>query len=70
MDVQRSRNLGRDSSFWHVLRIELKRSRGGKVSMEQSYWQKLNQQGYRAVVCWGANQAIDELLSYLEGLYS
>ena len=71
LDVPRSRSLGQDSSFWHGLRIRLKWRNGGKVSKEQSYWlEKRNQQGYRGVVCKGADEATHELTSYLPRIYS
>lgn len=54
---------------YHGLRIELK-AMYGKLDPEQMRWlQHLNDQGYRAVACWGADQAIHEIKSYLEGLY-
>ncbi len=50
----------------HGLFIELKRRKGGRVSPEQKEWLKaLNEQGYRAVVCKGADEAIKELKEYL-----
>lgn len=49
------------------LYIELKRASGGKVSDEQKEWiQKLNQEGYLAVVCNGADEAITQVKKYLE----
>lgn len=51
---------------YNGLFIELKRRKGGRVSPEQKAWLKaLNEQGYRAVVCKGADEAIDELKGYL-----
>jgi len=54
---------------YHGLRIELK-AMDGKLDKEQMDWlQFLQDQGYRAVACWGSDQAINEITSYLEGLY-
>lgn len=70
LDVPRSRNLGQDSSFWHGLRIELK-TKKGTISPEQATWiANLQRNGYRAVVCRSAGEAISEITSYLKGLYS
>jgi VRR-NUC domain len=70
LDVPRSRNLGRDSSFWHGLRIELK-TKTGRISPEQATWiANLQRSGYRAVVCRSSDEAIREITSYLKGLYS
>lgn len=53
---------------YHGLWIELKTATG-KVSPEQREWLAgLTAQGYRAVVCRGADAAIKELLAYLENL--
>lgn len=56
---------------FHGLRIELKAPkddgrRQGTASPEQREWlAKLDQQGYRAVICVGWESARDEILSYL-----
>lgn len=51
---------------YHGLFIELKRSRGGQVSDNQKWWiDKLNQQGYYAVVCFGLDEAISVISKYL-----
>lgn len=49
------------------LYIELKRADGkGKVSLEQQWWlDQLNAQGYKAVVCHGADAAIKVIADYL-----
>lgn len=49
----------------HGLFIELKAGRG-KPSEKQLWWiDKLNDQGYMALVCWGADEAIDTIMAYL-----
>ena len=51
---------------YHSLAIELKRIRGGKVSDEQDAWLRfLAAQGWKAFVCFGADDAITELQKYL-----
>lgn len=57
---------------FHGLAIELKKppaSRDGakaKPTTQQSAWlKKLNEQGYRAVICHGWHEAREEILSYL-----
>jgi hypothetical protein len=46
--------------------IELKKRVGGKVSPHQQAWiDRLRQQGYAAVVCNGASEAIKTLEEYL-----
>jgi hypothetical protein len=50
---------------WHGLRIELK-VKPNKPTPEQGAWiERLRAQGYRAVVCYGAQEAIDAILEYL-----
>ena len=67
LDCRRSTNLGPLRKFYGGLRIELKRIGDSKVSKEQVWWlDRLHEQGYRAVVCWGADEAIREITSYLE----
>ena len=67
LDVKRSSRLEPLRQF-NGLRIELKKATGGKLSIEQVWWlQKLSINGYRAVCCWGAARAIEEITSYLEG---
>jgi hypothetical protein len=52
----------------HGLYIELKRVKGGKVSPEQEWWlERLTEQGYYAVICKGADEAIQTIIDYLEG---
>jgi hypothetical protein len=67
LDLPRSSNLGHLLKF-HGLRIELKRRSGGKVSPEQADWLGwLQCNDYRAVVCYGSDQAIQEIKNYLTG---
>jgi len=50
---------------WHGLRIELK-IKGGRLSPAQVKWlEKYSEYGYRAVCCYGWEQAKDEIRSYL-----
>ena len=52
---------------FHGLKIELKRVKGGVVSPEQKEWiEFLTAQGYRALVCHGADEAIRVIEGYLE----
>lgn len=49
----------------HGLMIELKRDKKSRVSPEQLAWiTYLNEQGYKAMVCYGANEAINEIERY------
>lgn len=53
---------------YHGLYIELKRVKNSTTSAAQKGWHiKLREQGYRVTVCKGADEAINELVSYLEG---
>lgn len=50
---------------WHGLFIELKVGRN-KPSKHQEWWsEKLTEQGYLAVVCWGWHDAAGLLVDYL-----
>lgn len=50
------------------LYIELKRVKGGTVSDEQREWiAALNSQGYKAIICHGAEEAIEQIRGYLNG---
>lgn len=52
----------------HGLYIEMKRRRGSTTSKAQLEFQrKVRQQGYRATICHGWEEARDLLLAYLEG---
>jgi len=61
LDVARGR--------WHGLRIELKRAdRSNHATPEQCVWlERLRQYGYQAVVCYGAQEAINVITTYLDG---
>lgn len=51
---------------YHGLYIELKRQKGGTVSETQKSWiTALAEQGYKAVVCRGAEEAIKVIKEYL-----
>lgn len=51
---------------YHGLYIELKRVKGGRLSIAQTEWlQALQAQGYRAVVCAGWESARDTIVEYL-----
>lgn len=53
---------------YHGLFIELKRCRKGlsRVRPEQLIWQeRLQEQGYRSEICYGAQEAIDLIKDYL-----
>lgn len=53
---------------FHGLRIEMKRRRGGVLSDEQAEWlDYYNANGYRAVVCYGWDEARMEIEDYLRG---
>ena len=52
---------------YHGLYIELKRQKGGVVSETQKSWRTaLAKQGYKAVVCKGADEAIGTIKEYLK----
>ena len=52
---------------YHGLYIELKRQKGGTVSEAQKSWiTALAEQGYKAVVCKGAEEAIGTIKEYLQ----
>ena len=51
---------------YHGLFIELKRTSGGRVSADQKAWlDALQRRGYRAVVCYGWEEAASEILAYV-----
>lgn len=53
---------------WHGLYIELKRRKGGRLSEEQRRWlDDLQEQGYLALRCDGAQAAIQVIEEYLRG---
>lgn len=52
---------------YHGLWVELKRTKGGKVSPEQLEWIGLmRENGYAAGVCYGADHAIKVIERYLQ----
>lgn len=52
---------------YHGLFMELKRRKGGKVSDDQKRWiAALQEQGYRAIVCYGWEEAAREMKRYLD----
>jgi hypothetical protein len=52
---------------YHGLYIEMKRLKGGAVSEEQKEWlDYLNSVGYKAIVCKGYNEAIEQVELYLK----
>jgi len=51
---------------YHGLFIELKRVKLSKVSLNQKLWIKLlNEQGYKAVICYGGEEAIKCIDGYI-----
>ncbi len=54
-------------AIYSGLFIELKRRDGGKVSPAQADWiNRLNQNGYLAIVAYGAKEAVNEIIKYLD----
>lgn len=52
---------------YHSLYIELKRKVGGHLSDAQAYWlEELTRQGMLALVCKGADEAIDVINKYFD----
>lgn len=52
---------------WHGLFIELKRKEQWHIDPAQKEWhERLAEQGYSVVVCWGADEAVKVLEDYLE----
>ena len=53
---------------YHGLYIELKRTKGGKLSAVQKEWiDALRGQDYKVIVCYGFDEAREVIISYLEG---
>lgn len=51
---------------YNGLFIELKRIKNSKVSIEQKYWiELLNNNNYKAIVCYGAGKAIEVIEDYI-----
>lgn len=53
---------------WHGLYIELKYGRNKPSEEQEAFLNKLAEQGYLAVVCWGAEDTIETLVDYLSAL--
>lgn len=51
---------------FHGLYIEMKYGRNKTTQKQESWLDELRQQGYKAVVCYGADSAIKELETYLD----
>jgi len=52
---------------YHGLYIEMKRQKGGRVSEKQKEWiDRLNQNGYLAVVCRGYEAAVGVVEDYIK----
>ena len=52
----------------HGLFVEMKRTKGGRVSAEQQAWiTALREQGYAAAVCRGWEEAARVILAYIRG---
>lgn len=52
---------------FHGLYIELKRNGKCKISEEQQSWiNDLSEQGYKAIICYGADETIRAIKTYLE----
>jgi hypothetical protein len=51
----------------HGLFIELKNGKGRTSEAQREWLGRLNDLGYRAVVCYGADAAIAEIKSYIGG---
>ena len=53
---------------YHGLYLELKRKKGGQTSIAQREWiEHLTAEGYLAIVCKGAEEAITAITKYLKG---
>ena len=53
---------------YHGMFIEMKKSKGGVVSQEQKGWlMRLNEQGYKAIVAHGFEEAKTAIEKYLRG---
>lgn len=50
----------------HGLFIELKYGKNKPSPAQSKFLELLNQQGYKAVVCWSADEAIDCVVGYLK----
>lgn len=50
---------------YHGLRIELKYGKNKPTPRQQEWLDHLNESGYKAVICYGAGEAIEEIIKYL-----
>lgn len=74
---QKNKNMGTRKGYpdlvleiarngYHGLRIELKVKKGGTVSKEQKAWiARLNEQGFKAVICKGFDEAQQVIIDYM-----
>lgn len=52
---------------YHGLYIELKHTKGGKLSAAQKEWiDALRGRGYKVIVCYGFDEAREVIINYLE----
>lgn len=53
---------------YHGLYIEMKRTRGGRISAKQAEWcEALMKQGYSVALCYGWEAAAETIMQYLGG---
>ena len=52
---------------WHGLMIEMKSPKGQLSPAQTMVLPRIENQGYKVVVCYSAQEAIDVILDYLEG---
>ena len=61
-------NLDVPRHGFNGLRIEMKREKGGTISLAQREWHEaLRKEGYKVVVARGAQAAIEAIKEYLDG---
>lgn len=51
---------------YHGLWIELKSMTGQPSDLQKQFVQDMWERGYKALICWGADQAIEEIKAYLK----
>ena len=52
---------------YHGLYIEMKRTKGSKTSdIQKEFIEDMNKEGYKAVICKGAGEAIETIKKYME----
>ena len=54
------------SGKYHGLYIEMKTDKGRPTAAQREYLSWLNQAGYKAVMCHGAEEAIEQIWGYLD----